>query len=60
MSSSIDSLVNREYQYGFVTDVEADTHATWSERRRHSSHLEEEGRARSGCSIGGSRRIAGG
>ena len=25
MSSSIDSLVNREYQYGFVTDVEADT-----------------------------------
>ena len=25
MSTSIDSLVNREYQYGFVTDVEADT-----------------------------------
>ena len=25
MSSSIDTLVNREYQYGFVTDVEADT-----------------------------------
>jgi Fe-S cluster assembly protein SufB len=25
MSSSIDSLVNREYPYGFVTDVEADT-----------------------------------
>ena len=25
MSSSIDSLVNREYQYGFVTNVEADT-----------------------------------
>ena len=25
MSSSIESLVNREYQYGFVTDVEADT-----------------------------------
>ncbi len=25
MSSSIASLVNREYQYGFVTDVEADT-----------------------------------
>lgn len=25
MSSPIDSLVNREYQYGFVTDVEADT-----------------------------------
>ena len=25
MSSSIDSLVNREYQYGFVTDVETDT-----------------------------------
>jgi Fe-S cluster assembly protein SufB len=25
MSSSIESLVNREYQYGFVTDVETDT-----------------------------------
>src|SRR6476469_8734414 len=25
MGSSIDTLVNREYQYGFVTDVEADT-----------------------------------
>ncbi len=25
MSSSIETLVNREYQYGFVTDVEADT-----------------------------------
>ncbi|HEX9484923.1 MAG TPA: Fe-S cluster assembly protein SufB, partial [Gemmatimonadaceae bacterium] len=25
MSSSIDSLVNREYAYGFVTDIEADT-----------------------------------
>ncbi len=25
MSTSIDSLVNREYQYGFVTDIEADT-----------------------------------
>jgi Fe-S cluster assembly protein SufB len=25
MSSSIDTLVNREYQYGFVTDVETDT-----------------------------------
>ena len=25
MSSSIDALVNREYQYGFTTDIEADT-----------------------------------
>src|SRR6476619_7590781 len=25
MSSSIETLVNREYQYGFVTDVDADT-----------------------------------
>jgi Fe-S cluster assembly protein SufB len=25
MSTSIDTLVNREYQYGFVTDVETDT-----------------------------------
>ena len=25
MSSPIETLVNREYQYGFVTDVESDT-----------------------------------
>src|ERR1700722_233374 len=25
MSSSIETLVNREYQYGFVTDIDADT-----------------------------------
>ena len=25
MSSSIDSLISREYQHGFVTDIEADT-----------------------------------
>src|SRR5215213_4359757 len=25
MSSSIETLVNREYQYGFVTDIETDT-----------------------------------
>ena len=25
MSSSIDSLVNREYQYGFSTDIESET-----------------------------------
>ena len=25
MSASIDALVNKEYQYGFVTDVDADT-----------------------------------
>ncbi|HWA59666.1 MAG TPA: Fe-S cluster assembly protein SufB [Gemmatimonadales bacterium] len=25
MSSSVESLVNREYKYGFVTDIEADT-----------------------------------
>ena len=24
MSSSIETLVNREYRYGFVTDIEAD------------------------------------
>jgi Fe-S cluster assembly protein SufB len=27
MSTEIESLVNREYQYGFVTDVESDTAA---------------------------------
>ena len=25
MSTSIDTLVNREYQYGFVSDIESDT-----------------------------------
>ena len=25
MSTAIESLVNREYQYGFVTDIDADT-----------------------------------
>ena len=25
MSTSIDTLVNRDYQYGFVTDIESDT-----------------------------------
>ncbi len=25
MGASIETLVNREYQYGFVTDVESDT-----------------------------------
>ncbi|MGI8509034.1 MAG: Fe-S cluster assembly protein SufB, partial [Gemmatimonadaceae bacterium] len=25
MSTALESLVNREYQYGFVTDVESDT-----------------------------------
>ncbi|HTD62896.1 MAG TPA: Fe-S cluster assembly protein SufB, partial [Gemmatimonadaceae bacterium] len=25
MGSSIETLVNREYQYGFVTDIEQDT-----------------------------------
>ena len=25
MSSSVETLVNKEYKYGFVTDIEADT-----------------------------------
>ncbi len=25
MSSSVEALVNREYKYGFVTDIESDT-----------------------------------
>jgi hypothetical protein len=25
MSSSIESLISREYQHGFVTDIESDT-----------------------------------
>ena len=36
MSSQIESLVNREYQYGFVTDIESDTIAARPLRRRRS------------------------
>ncbi|HMH55739.1 MAG TPA: Fe-S cluster assembly protein SufB, partial [Gemmatimonadales bacterium] len=25
MSSSVETLVNKEYKYGFITDIEADT-----------------------------------
>ena len=35
MTSSIESLVNREYQHGFVTDIETDTRPARAERRHH-------------------------
>ena len=42
----IESLVARRYRHGFVTDIESDTVAARSRRRRHPAHLGEEGRAR--------------
>ena len=45
MSSSIESLVNREYQYGFVTDIETDTDSPRAERGHRPPHLGEEERA---------------
>ena len=60
MGSAIESLVNREYPYGFVTDVETDTIPSRSERGRRPADLGKEERARSSCSSGGSRPIAAG
>ena len=60
MSSSIETLVNREYQYGFVTDIEADTLPPGLSEDVVRAHLGEEERAASGCSTGASRRIAAG
>ena len=56
MSSSIESLVNREYQYGFVTDIESDTIPPGLSEDVVRLDLGEEERAGSGCSSGGSRR----
>ena len=36
-TSTIQELANREYQYGFVTDIEADTLPRGPERR-HRPH----------------------
>ena len=59
MSSSIDSLVGREYQYGFVTDIEAETiPAGLSEETVRLISAKKE--SRRGCSSGASRRSAAG
>ena len=42
---SIEELINREYEYGFVTDIEADTVPPRPERGHHPAHLGQEGRA---------------
>ena len=52
MSSSIDALVNREYQYGFTTDIEADTLPPGLIGRHGPLHLGQEAGAGSGCSTG--------
>ena len=44
-SPSVESLVQREYKYGFVTDIEADTVPQGAERGRRPAHLGQEGRA---------------
>ena len=48
MSSSIETLVNREYPYGFVTDVETDTLPPGLSEDVVRADLGEEERARSG------------
>ena len=60
MSSSIESLINKEYQAGFETDIESDTIAPGLVRGDGPAHLGQEERARSGCSTGVSRRSAAG
>ena len=60
MSSSIESLVNREYQYGFVTDIEADTIPPGLSEDVVRADLGKKNEPRHGCSTGGSRRTAAG
>ena len=44
-TETIEELATREYKYGFVTDVEADTHPQGAQRGRRPAHLAEEGGA---------------
>ena len=46
MSATIETLVNREYQYGFVTDIEADTLPIGLVRSDGAPHLGKERGAR--------------
>jgi Fe-S cluster assembly protein SufB len=59
MGSAIETLVNREYPYGFVTDVETDTigRGLNEDVIRVISQKKNEP---SSCSLGGSRHIAAG
>ena len=60
MSATIETLVNREYQYGFVTDVETDTLPPGLSEDVVRAHLGARRTSRSGCSTGASRRTAAG
>ena len=40
MSSSVETLVNREYKHGWVTDIESDTVPLWQRIRRASLFVE--------------------
>ena len=42
MSSSVETLVNREYKYGFVTDIEVRCRAEGAERGHHPADLGQE------------------
>ena len=44
-TETIEQLANREYKYGFVTDVESESIPEGSERRRRAADLGEEERA---------------
>ena len=59
MSSSVESLVNKEYKYGFVTDIESDV-APKGLNEDIIRLISAKKRSPSGCSSGGSRRSAAG
>ena len=52
-TETIEELATREYKYGFVTDVESDTHSQGAERGRRPADLGRRRTSRSGCSSGG-------
>ena len=49
----IETLANREYKWGFVTDIEADSLPPGLNEDIVRFISQEEGRAASGCSTGG-------
>ena len=57
-TTEIQELANREYKYGFVTDIEADTVPPGLNEDDRPPDLGQEERAGVSCSNGGSRPIA--
>ena len=51
--TSIESLISREYQDGFVTDIESDTMPPGLSEDVVRAHLGARRTSRSGCSSGG-------